>query len=276
MTDEQQVAPEGEATEEVVSKSEATENTDGQVQDQPAEEESQPEAVEPEAEEVSKSKARRERRKAEMKRLEDEARAAKGELAALEDAKQKAAEAAQTNTPPVESDFQDYNAYLIAVGTYESLKAIDGRAVREAEENASKAQARIDQLREQTQREIHMAWNDQVVEARTRYADFEQVAFTAPISDGLAEMVATSDMGADVAYYLGTNRDEAARISHLTPLEQAKAIGRIEAQISLPKPKSTPQAPDPVAPVKPRGTAQKDPSKMSMAEYKAARMAGKL
>jgi hypothetical protein len=274
MTEEQQVAP-SEATEEAVVSSEATENTEGQVEGQTAEE--APEATE---EEKSESAKRRERKKAHMERLRKEAEEAKIALHEKETRLEKVRQRAeQSNTPPKESDYTDYNEYLVAMGAYHAAKTMDTREIREVEEATKAEQDRLKRINEARQAEVAQNWADQAAEAKTRYADFEQVAYTAPISPPVAHMIAASDVGADLAYYLGTNKDQAIAISRLAqfdPIEAAREIGRLEARLSLPKPNLRTNAPDPVNPVKPKPSGMKDPKKMSFEEYREARMSGKI
>jgi hypothetical protein len=71
----------------------------------------------------------------------------------------------------------------------------------------------------------------------------------------MLEAIQSSDVGPDVAYYLGTNPKEADRISGLSPYLQAKEIGKIEVKIaSNPPVKKTSSAPAPINPVTARGT----------------------
>jgi hypothetical protein len=93
--------------------------------------------------------------------------------------------------------------------------------------------------------------------AMDKYDDFDQVVKNPnlPISDAMAEAIKSSDVGPDVAYYLGTNIKEAARISKLSPLMQAKEIGKIEAKLSdNPTVRKTTSAPAPISPVTARST----------------------
>jgi len=88
--------------------------------------------------------------------------------------------------------------------------------------------------------------------ARDKYDDFEQVAYNPklPITNVMAETIQSSDIGPELAYYLGSNPKEADRISRMTPLSQAKEIGRIEAKLaSAPPIKKTTSAPAPISPV---------------------------
>jgi hypothetical protein len=66
----------------------------------------------------------------------------------------------------------------------------------------------------------------------------------------MADTIRASDIGPDVAYYLGSNPKEVDRISRLAPILQAKEIGRIEAKLAdAPPVKKTTSAPTPISPV---------------------------
>ena len=93
--------------------------------------------------------------------------------------------------------------------------------------------------------------------ARDKYDDFEQVAYNPklPITNVMAETIQSSDIGAELAYYLGSNPKDAERISRMTPLGQAKEIGKIEAKLaSEPPVKRTTSAPAPISPVTARNS----------------------
>lgn len=276
MTEETQVAP-SEATEEAVVSSEATENTTGQVEDQPAEDaEGKPEESK---EEKSESAKRRERRKAELDRLRREADEAREAARKVEERLRSVRERAEkSNTPPKESDFQDYNEYILALGAFQAAKQFDSRSIQEVEQEAEQQKARIQQIQQMAQQEAAQNWAAQREDAKTRYADFDAVvtAPDLPINQHMANLIASSDLGADVAYYLGTNKDMARAIARLSPIEQAVEFGRIEARLSLPKPNRQTNAPDPVNPVRPKPSGMKDPAKMSFEEYREARKSGKI
>lgn len=270
MSEQEAVAPEAttDAVQpEQVSAPEAAESTDGQVDSQPAEDQ----GATPESEEVSKSKARRERRKAEIQRLRDDERKARENADEVTKRLDAIKNAAQSQQPPKDTEFQDYNDYLIAAAAYQASAQLDQRETRNLEQEATAARERAEAIQQQTAQERAHSWKEQADDARTRYADFDQVALSesTPITPPMAQVIQSSDMGADVAYYLGTHRAEAAQIAQLEPLDMARALGAIEARVSLPKPRTHSQAPDPIKPVTPKGTASKDPEKMSMAEYKA-------
>jgi len=101
------------------------------------------------------------------------------------------------------------------------------------------------------------AYHDREEDARGKYDDFEQVAYNPNlrITTVMAETIQTSDVGPDVAYYLGSNPKEADRISRLSPILQAKEIGRIEATlVSNPLVKKSSSAPTPISPVTARSS----------------------
>ena len=119
-----------------------------------------------------------------------------------------------------------------------------------AEQKAEELIAKREAMRQQA--EATEAYHDREEEARTKYDDFEQVAYNPrlPITTVMAETIRSSDLGPDLAYFLGSNPKEAERIARLSPFLQAKEIGRIEAKLAAEPPtKKTSSAPAPIAPV---------------------------
>jgi hypothetical protein len=93
--------------------------------------------------------------------------------------------------------------------------------------------------------------------ARDKYTDFEQVAYNPKLSitNVMAETIQSSDIGPELAYYLGSNPKDAHRIASLPPLSQAKEIGKIEAKLAAEPPmKKTTSAPAPITPVTARSS----------------------
>jgi hypothetical protein len=153
-------------------------------------------------------------------------------------AEMQARQSVPKEVPPVDQ-FESPEAYAEAL------------AVKKAEELLA--------MREQqkAQSAIADAYHDREEEARNKYDDFEQVAYNpnVRITDVMAETIRASDVGPDVAYYLGANPKEADRISRLSPYAQAKEIGRIEAKLAdNPPVKQTTSAPAPITPVKARSS----------------------
>jgi hypothetical protein len=124
-----------------------------------------------------------------------------------------------------------------------------------AEQRAEQKLAEREQRKQQT--EILDAYHDKEEEVRAKYNDFEQVAYNPnlPITTVMAQSIQASDNGPEVAYHLGANPREAERISRLSPILQAKEIGKIEAQLAANPPvKKTSNAPSPISPVSARTT----------------------
>ena len=100
-------------------------------------------------------------------------------------------------------------------------------------------------------------YHDREESARDRYDDFEQVAYNPKLSitEAMAQSIQASDNGPDVLYYLGSNPKEADRIARLSPILQAKEIGKLEAGMaSSPPVRKTSTAPAPIAPVTARAS----------------------
>jgi len=141
---------------------------------------------------------------------------------------------------------------LPPVDQFESVDAYaDALAERKAEELLTRREA------ERQRMDLVEAYHDREEDARSKYEDFEQVAYNPklPITEVMAETIQMSDVGPDLAYYLGSNPREAQRISQLSPYSQAKEIGKLEAKLaSEPVLKKTTSAPPPIAPISGRGT----------------------
>jgi len=135
---------------------------------------------------------------------------------------------------------------------FESTEAYaEALAIQKAEELIAKREA----AKQQSQ--VLESYHDLEEEARSKYDDFEQVAYNPKLSvtNVMAETIQSSEIGPELAYYLGSNPKEAERISRMTPLSQAKEIGKIEAKlVSAPPVKKTTSAPAPISPVTARSS----------------------
>lgn len=146
------------------------------------------------------------------------------------------AEMQTLRAPPVQSSdqFESVEAYAEAMTLQKAEELI---AKRETAKQQSKVLESYHELEE---------------EAMSKYDDFQQVAYNPKltITTAMAETIQSSDMGPELAYYLGSNPKDAERISRMTPLGQAREIGRIEAKLtSEPPVKKTTSAPQPISPV---------------------------
>ena len=257
---------------------EAVESTEGQDETQPAEVDAEAKAEAEAEEKKSKSAERRERRKQELERLRSSESEARARAEEAQRQLQAAQHAAKSLPKPKQADFQDFDEYQAALSAFQVANVIDSREVQRLEASAKAHFDQVDEIKQQQRQEDAQNWAAQVEEGREKYPDFEAVALSEniPINQAMAEMIVSSDVAADVTYFLGKNPELSRQISGFDQISMARAIGKIEAQVSAPKPKTTSTAPEPINPIKGKATAAKDPAKMSMAEYEAARKSGKL
>ena len=186
---------------------------------------------------------------------------------------------------PTRADYADPEAWDAAVLAYADERAdwTARTAVKKAESAAESK--RQQETAEQAQRAMIEAHSARVEKAKTKYADFSSKAEAPDVSITIpmAQAIIAHEQGPDIQYYLGTNPDEAARISKLPVPSQLLELGMIAATLrEAPKATAAPAAPaKPItaapAPIKPKaeGTASvtKPIEEMSMEEYAAMRKA---
>jgi hypothetical protein len=157
------------------------------------------------------------------------------------DQAQRAAETQIVKAPATQTvdQFENPEAYAEAL------------AYQKAEELIAKREAA------KHQSQVLESYQEREEAARDKYDDFEQVAYNPKLSitNVMAETIQSSDIGPELAYYLGSNPKDADRIARLTPFMQAKEIGKIEAKLaSEPPMKRTTSAPAPISPVTARSS----------------------
>ena len=271
MTDDQ--TPALEAGDEVVAEAvEVEAQTEGQDESQPAE----VDADEADAAEKSKSAERRERRKAAQEALKASEAEANERARAAQEQLERVRKAAQGLKRPTQADYPDYEEYQAALGAWANVTALDQRELQRLEAEAQREQAAVEAVKQRKQAEVAQNWEAQMADARVKYPDFDAVALndSVPITPEIAQFIADSDVGTDIAYAIGKDHSIATKMHGLSPVEMARAFGRLEAQLSAPKPKTTSTAPEPINPVRGKATVTRDPEKMSIAEYKAWREKG--
>lgn len=69
------------------------------------------------------------------------------------------------------------------------------------------------------------------------------------------ELAATSDAGAKLIHHLGTDLDEAARITSLPPVQMARELTKLEYKLNQPQAKPVSKAPAPIKPIGSGGVA---------------------
>lgn len=139
-------------------------------------------------------------------------------------------------------------------------------------------QTRYDEVDSEDAGAFQAATADLNAEGAEKFRDYDAVVNRLPQDGGpsitvvMAEALLESDMGADIAYYLGKHVKESEKISALSPVAQAKAIWKLESKVARSTMPAQSQAPAPVKPVRGGSSAPNKPvSEMSMSEYAAYR-----
>lgn len=190
-------------------------------------------------------------------------------LAMLQERQTPKAEPAPAPAPVKEPDLADYEydeaKFKVALGNFYEAKArAAAEAVLAERENAAREKARVQTFKQKE------------AEFKAKAPDYESVAYYAPISNEVVELVRESDIGPELAYYLGKNPELAQTISQLPATAAAREIGKIEAKLSLQRETARPaaakpavsQAPPPppkIEAVEPEVT--RDPDQMPINEW---------
>lgn len=165
-------------------------------------------------------------------------------------------------TEPTVDQYKTYEEYVGALADYKAEQKF-----REWENRQKQAEAQKAKAEQQT------TFQKRAEEFRLAHPDFDEIVFSdeTPISEVMAEAISISDKGPQVAYHLGLNREEARRIFDLSlrnPVAAGLEIGRIEARLSLPQPRTTTKAPPPIQPLSAGGgTLSPDPDNMTTDEW---------
>lgn len=133
------------------------------------------------------------------------------------------------------------------------------------------AQETLKREREEAQKQARTeSFRNREAEFAESVEDYFDVVYSpsTPISQAMAEVIAESDHGAQLAYHLGKNPDVARSIYNLPPIMAARELGRLEAKLSAPKPPPVSKAPPPPPKIDAsEPEAERDPDKMSMDEW---------
>ena len=179
----------------------------------------------------------------------------------------KAEVAPQNDFPTLEAFGYDEGKFNAAVAShYSKLATEQARA-------AAQEQMRLEREAEQRRRagESWATKEAEFIKSKPDYVEKVRDNRSLPITEHMAQVISESDVGPQVAYYLGENTDKARAIANLPPLSQAREIGRIEAAILAEKAKPKPavsQAPPPISKVDGNeAQVEKSPNDMSDAEF---------
>lgn len=137
-------------------------------------------------------------------------------------------------------NFSDIEEYATAKAEYakqQALKEVTTKQQAEAQKREVEA--------------LTTGWEEKATRADKKYDDFDEVVGDLKPTTPFAVAIMEAENGEDVAYYLGKNPKEAARIAALPPRAQIREIGKLEAKLLAepPKPKTPSKAPAPITPV---------------------------
>lgn len=168
---------------------------------------------------------------------------------------------------PKEENFESYGDFVAAVAKH----AAD---VRWKELNESTSRMAIQQEKAQRTNKF----NAQIEATKNEYADFDDVVLNSgiPFSDALLDVAERLESGPKVLYNLcKSDPERAKRLNSSDPITVALELGQIQARLNaVPSSKSS-SAPPPPKTLQGQSTPEKDPDKMSPAEYRKWRESGK-
>lgn len=197
------------------------------------------------------------------------AETAEAELTAIKAKAKPEVEVGDEPKRPNRNDYQDTESYERAYESYSDSRAewTAKKVVKEARDAERKAAEEVSAA--EHQRKVTEGYNERKEKAKTKYADFSEVAeseVTVPMP--IVHAILTHPEGPELQYYFGKNPDEAQRLATLDPLNMAIELGVILTKIN-PKPQVS-AAPKPIKPLgASKEAATKDPEGMSMDEYAA-------
>ena len=155
---------------------------------------------------------------------------------------------------PKEQDFKDYTDFIEKLTDY---KAEQREHQRITETNK--------QYQERQKAEAQETFESNIAKAERKDPEFRDKAYLHP---QIVPLVYDSERFAELGYYFKENSGETDRILSLpTQAHAAREIGRIEAKLSRPKPKTESNAPDKTRPVGSSAVVNKKPEDMKDDEY---------
>jgi hypothetical protein len=156
----------------------------------------------------------------------------------------------QAETPQRKED-ESYEDWIRREAAY--IASHEARKV--LEEHTQHVRAKT---QEQAQAELSAQWEKAKDSGRKKYPDFEDVTGRPDvmISVAMGRSIQESEVGHEIAYYLGKHPEEAESIAEQSISGQIRAIGRLEAKLQ----ESKAPTKQPAAPINPIETRGKDGS----------------
>lgn len=187
-------------------------------------------------------------------------------------------QAAKSQAPSTDAAKPARDGFDTDADYFEALA--DWKAEQKVGELRKQQQAEALNKAEQTQTATRFElYQERVAASLEAMPDYAEVvgASDVPAAPHVLESILDSDSGPQLAYHLAKNPELAEKLNAMTPVQAAREIGRLEAQLAQPKaetppPKRTTNAPAPITPVRgSNGQFTKSAEQMSDAEWYASR-----
>ena len=187
-------------------------------------------------------------------------------------AKQQSAQSSQDAKKPARADFADDEGYFEALAEFKADQKVAAYREQSQAERANEAESRHNATRFEL-------YQQRVSDSAEAMPDYHEVVGKSdvPAAPHVLESIIESDSGPQLAYHLAKNPDVAERLNDMTPLQAAREIGRLEAQLAQPKVETPPQKrttnePAPINPVRGgNGQFVKPAEQQTDAEWYASR-----
>ena len=181
-----------------------------------------------------------------QRRIDRATRRAAEAQARAELAEARARDIEQRNAPkvpdaaPKMEDYTDITEYAKAYAKFES-----GNAIKEYEKGQR------EQANRKALENLNADWSKKSERGADKYDDFLEVVGDLKPVTPLAISVMEEENGEEIAYHLSKHMAEARRISALSPLAQAREIGKLSVKLAATKaaPPKPSKAPTPISPV---------------------------
>ena len=132
---------------------------------------------------------------------------------------------AESSEKPKPEQFESYDDYVEALADYKAEQAFNRRTEQ------SQTQTRQQMAQREEERLLTKAKRD-AEEAAKRYEDFGEVVKGVNLPPDTLKAMYASEVGPDLAYYLGKNPSELERITELSPQRQIMELGKLEVKIA--------------------------------------------
>jgi len=196
---------------------------------------------------------------AEKKALQEELAQVKGYIAQA------------TQRQPQKSDFKSQAEWDAWVMRQTAQSVLNENSQKQTQAQAQAAQ----------QQEMLQDWSEKVKAVLPRIPDFHAVVGESEIdfekTPDVFQAILESDVGAEMAYFLAKNPEEATKITRLGKDARQRYLARIEFQLEQQAKTPQAKAPKPTSPARVNGQAPvtMNPATMPWKDYKALRDSGK-